>query len=257
MLQSNRFKGPVLGLLAMAMPFIATASESGDDAWQYSGAIYLWGAGIGGTTTGGDDIDVSFSDLLKNLDMAFMGTLDANKGKWSVLADVIYFDVSKDSNSTANLINRPVKAKLDVGVTAWVVTAGLAYEIWQNDSTQVDLMGGGRYLYLKGDIDFRIDAGGPLGPWRERVTDSGSNIDALVGLRGKTELNDKWYVNYYADVGTGDSDYTWQALLGFNYRFRKVDAGFGYRYMKYKFDDGGIFDDLDMSGPYGGVRFHF
>ncbi len=257
MLRLSRFKGPLAGLLLMAVPFVAVANESGDDAWQYSGAIYLWGAGIGATTTGGDDIDMSFSDLVKNLDFAFMGLIEANKGKWSLLADVIYLDISDDVTSTANLINRPVKAEIDVGMTAWIVTAAAGYAIFETDNTRLDLLGGGRYLYLKGDLDFEIDAGTPLGPRGRRVTESDDVIDAVIGLRGMTELNDKWYMNYLVDAGTGQSDYTWQALAGFNYRFKRVDAAFGYRYLKYKFDDKTLFDDMDVSGPYAGVRFHF
>ncbi len=257
MLQLNRYTGPVIGLLAMALPFVATASESNEDAWQYNGAIYLWGAGIGATTTGGDDIDMSFSDLVKNLDFAFMGLVEANKGKWSLLADVIYLNISDDTTTTANIVNRPVKARADIGMTAWIVTAAAENEVFAPANPRLDLLGGGRYLYLKGDLDFEIDAGSPLAPRSRRVTESDDVIDAVIGLRGMTELNDKWSMNYLVDVGTGQSDYTWQALAGFNYRFKRVDAAFGYRYMKYKFDDKKLFDDMDVSGPYGGVRFHF
>ncbi|MGB5571259.1 MAG: hypothetical protein WBM81_18360, partial [Sedimenticolaceae bacterium] len=61
---------------------------------------------------------------------------------------------------------------------------------------------------------------------------------------------------YHADIGAGDSDLTWQALAGLNYRFDKVDATFGYRYLKWELNDD-TFDDLDISGPYAGVRFGF
>jgi hypothetical protein len=46
-------------------------------------------------------------------------------------------------------------------------------------------------------------------------------------------------------------------LAGLNYRFSKVDAAFGYRYLKWEFDDDDTFDDLDISGPYAGIRFSF
>ncbi len=117
MIKSNCLRGLMAGLLAMTLSLAAVAGESGEDAWQFDGAVYLWGAGIGGTTTAGDDIDVSFSDLLRNLDLAFMGTLDAHKGKWSLIADVIYFDVSGSDRTTANLINRPVSADVDVAMS--------------------------------------------------------------------------------------------------------------------------------------------
>ena len=59
-------------LLLAALPVSAADSPATDD-WQYVGEVYLWAAGIGGTSAAGDGIDISFSDLAKNLDMGFMG----------------------------------------------------------------------------------------------------------------------------------------------------------------------------------------
>ena len=189
--------------------------------------------------------------------MALMGLLEARKDKWTLLADVIYLNVSGDQTSTANLINRPVTAKLDVGLKGWIVTAAGSYAIKETDSSRLDLLAGGRYLYMDADLDFRVSAVGPFGPWREKVSESGHVLDGIVGLRGRTSLSDKWYLTYHADIGAGDSDLTWQALVGLNYRFSKVDAAFGYRYLKWEFDDNDTFDDLDLSGPYAGARFSF
>ena len=57
------------------------AYSQSDDSWEYSGALNLWGAGIQGTTAAGTDIDVSFSDILDNLDFTLMGTLEARKSQ--------------------------------------------------------------------------------------------------------------------------------------------------------------------------------
>ena len=252
-------RGLAAGVCALSLSVAQAADDSaGDDTWQFGGAIYLWGAGIGGETRTGDDIDMSFSDLMKNLDMAFMGMLTARKGKWSLLSDVIYLNVSDDKSRTTNgeLIGQPVTAKLDVGLKSLIISAAAAYEVYENARTQLDVLAGGRYLYMKPDLEFRISEVGPFGPWRERVAESEDFIDAIVGVRGRTELSEKWWMNYYADIGTGESDLTWQLLAGFNYRFSKVDAAFGYRYLKWELDND-TFDDLAISGPYAGVRFRF
>jgi len=233
---------------------MAYASDAvANETWEWGGALYLWGAGIGGTTAEGDDIDVSFNDIIDNLDMAFMGMLQAQKDKWTLLADVNYLGLSDDQKSTANLIGQPVSTKLDVELKSWIVTAAAAYQVHETDTTRLDILGGGRYLYMDADLDFKI----PAIPLREKYSDSGSVLDAIVGARGEVRLNDKWYVNYHVDVGTGESDVTWQALAGLNYRFSKVDAAFGYRYLKWEFDDDDTFDELDISGPYAGIRFSF
>ena len=89
-----------------------------------------------------------------------------------------------------------------------------------------------------------------------KESDSASNLDGVVGIRGRTDLSDRWYLTYYADVGTGDSDLTWQAFAGINYQFQAVDVTLGYQHLDWEFDDQ-LLDDLEMSGPALGVKFSF
>jgi hypothetical protein len=231
-------------------PLTAVADEHG---WEYEGAVYLWGAGIGGTTVTGDDIDISFSDLISNLDMAFMGAFVARKNDWGLFADLIYLNVSEDIKTTGNIINRPVKLKTNVVLKGFITTLGGSYRVLENDTTALSLLAGARYLKLETDLKFDIGQGAI----KKKVSDSGSVWDGVVGIRGQTDLNEQWYLTYYADVGAGESDLTWQILAGVNYRFASVDAALGYRYLEWDFNDNDIFDDLNLSGPYLGVRFQF
>jgi hypothetical protein len=64
-------------------------------------ALFVWGAGIEGETTTGGDVDINFDTLIRNLNMAFMGTFEARKCRWSIFADVVYLNVG-----ALNLINR-------------------------------------------------------------------------------------------------------------------------------------------------------
>lgn len=239
-------------LLATTMPALS-AEDMDSDKWEFGAQIYLWGAGIGVTTSEGDDIDISFSDLMSNLDMALMTTLVARKDKWTLFADIIYLDVSgTKTHSTANIIGRPTKVKVEVGMEAWVVTTAGAYEVMQTETTRLDLVGGVRYFWLK--MPLKFDIGDHIS---EKTSPSGHVWDGIVGMKGNTRLNEKWYLSYYLDVGTGDSDLTWQAAAGFNYKFKKLDAVFGYRYLAWDFDDNDAFDDINLSGPYAGVKFRF
>ena len=86
----------------------ATEKDPTPGQWEWGAQINLWGAGIGGTTVGGDDVDISFNDLISNLDFAFMGTLAARRDKFTLFADLIYLDVSDGETTTANLIGCPV-----------------------------------------------------------------------------------------------------------------------------------------------------
>ncbi len=237
-------------LMALAMP-VDAADTSTSGTWQFAGEAYLWGASIGGTSAAGDDIDIGFDDLIDNLDIALMARLNARKNKWSLLADIVYLDVEDNQRSTANLIGRPIQTDIDVALEGWIVTAAGGYSLIETHKYSLDLLGGARYLWLEADLEF------DLGAIRQTYTDSGHVWDGIVGMFGKAELADKWYLTGYLDAGAGDSDFTWQAEVGLNYRFRKVDAVVGYRYLDWDFDDNDTFDDLNLSGPYAGVKFLF
>ena len=259
----------ILLLLMAALLLVASASvadgagSGGDrvewfggapsDRWVYGGEFYMWGADIGGETTSGAPVDIDFNDLFDNLELGFMGTLAAAKDKWTLFGDFIYLDVEDDDKSTANILGSPVPTKIDVELEGFITTLGGAYSFLETDSTRLNLVAGARYLWLEADVDVDI------GPVSGDGTESDHVWDGIVGLRGKTELNEKWYLTYFADVGTGDSDTTWQALAAISYRFKKVDAVIGYRYLEWDFDKGDMlnFDDLDLSGPFAGVKFQF
>lgn len=76
-------------------------------------------------------------------------------------------------------------------------------------------------------------------------------------MRGRTDLSGRWYLTYYADVGTGQSDLTWQALGTVNYDAGPVDLAAGYRYLRWKFGNQNLLDNLDVQGPMLGIRFAF
>ena len=93
--------------------------------------------------------------------------------------------------------------------------------------------------------------------WFFKATDSAHNWDGIVGVKGQWDFTDKWYATGYFDVGTGDSDYTWQVLASVAYRFKRLDAVVGYRYLQYEFDKDAPIKDLDVRGPFFGAKFLF
>jgi hypothetical protein len=244
-------------LTATVVPAVAQDSEANDriewfgggptDRWVFGAEAYLWGASIGGTSANGDDVDIGFGSLLKDLDLGFMTTLGAAKGRWTVFADLIYLNVSDDVKGPDDII------ELDVRLKGVVSTFGAAYSLAETDRSRFNLFGGGRYLWLDAKLKLEIEDEN-----RGSLSDSGAIWDAVIGLRGKTDLNDKWYLTYFADIGTGQSKLTWQALAAISYRFRKLDAVVGYRYLDWNFDnDSGAFNDLNFHGPFAGVKVRF
>jgi len=236
-------------LLATAVPVTATAA-SGRDEWEFDAALYLWAPSMTIKPNGGDSVKISFSDIINNLDMTFMGVLGAHKGKWSLLADVIYMDLSDSQNGSAKIINQNIQTKVDVEMKSWIVTAAGGYNLVDTGKYSLDLLGGVRYITVDLPLKFHV------GQSVAKTTPSGDLTDGVVGVKGVVDLADKWYLNYYMDGGTGDSSSTWQGLAGLNYKFNKFEAGFGYRYLTWNMNDKEL-EDLTVKGPYAGVRFVF
>jgi len=236
--------------LVMTLP--ATAEVGSDqDGWTFAGSAYFWAAGTEGTTAAGDEIDVSFSDTLDDLDGALMGIIAAQKGKWTLLADIIYLNIHQETSSTANIIGIPSKINVDVKLKGFVSTLGVAYRIIDDDMTRLDLMAGARYFKL--DLDFEADVGGS----KTKSSDSEDVLDVIIGAQMIIDLSDSWYLSCYADVGAGDSKLTWQAWPGVGYRFENVDVVAGYRHLAWETDDGDTIEDLSFTGPMLGVTFRF
>lgn len=230
-------------ILVVCSAGIVSAEESAlDDGWKFGAELYFWGASIGGKSASGSDVDIDLDDILDSLELAFMGAVWAHKGKWSLVADVIYLD-AEDSDPIAPGLNA------DVELTNWVITPLVGYNLVDTGKSRLDIVGGARYLYIKAAL--RVDALGA------RAEDSGSNWDAIIGTRGALDLAEKWYLFGYLDIGTGESDLTWQAFGGVGYRFKWFDLVAAYRYLRWDFDDNQALDDLYLHGPGVGIRFAF
>lgn len=211
-----------------------------EDELKYYASLYFWAAGIGGESSQGSDIDVSFSDILDSLNMTYMGNVGAQKGKWTFSADIIYMDLGVKDNIS------------NIKLKAWIVTPSVGYRVMESEQANLDLLAGARYLYMKPRLII-----GSL----PKLETSENVWDGIVGLKGNYDLNEKWFMRGYADIGTGESDLTWQAFAGVGYKYENVDVLAGYRYIEWEFDDsdtgGRAFNNLNMSGPIIGATYRF
>jgi opacity protein-like surface antigen len=237
------------------------ADEGTSGAWEFSAGLYAWTPSVKGETALGTDIDVSFNDIIDNLDITLMAMLTARKDKFSLLVDVIYMDIEDDSDYA--LISGPRNnfsiSLTNVEMEAWVVTPAAAYTVVDSDRLKLDLLAGARYLYIETEIKLR--AQGPLTIRETSPSESNHVWDGIIGARGDIKLNEQWALPFHFDVGTGETDLTWQAFGGVGYKFSNVDLIAGYRHLEWDFDDsdtgGNLFNDLYISGPVVGLRYFF
>jgi hypothetical protein len=234
---------------------VRAADPAAPESWKIDGEIYLWGASIGATTVTGGDIDVGFDTIMKNLDMAFMGALGARKGKWSIVVDAIYMDVSADRTGAIALPDGSVATSSNLVLKSWVVGPSAGYNVVDTGAFTLDVLAGARYLYLKPTLSAQVD--GPLEGRFRQFSDSANIWNGIVGVRGRVSLCPRWFFPYYADIGAGASKLTWQASGGVGYGFGWIEVTAAYRYLDWNLKNLKVFDDLNFGGPLLGAKIYF
>ena len=90
-----------------------------------------------------------------------------------------------------------------------------------------------------------------------------TNWDFVIGFRGRFAFgqDNAWFIPYHLDMGSGDSDFTWQAMAGVGYAFRWGEAVGFWRHLGYDLDtdpaDRAGVQEMDFSGPGLGVVFRW
>lgn len=245
------FKAVVIAILSgMAVPALAADTESGE--WEAEGQVFLWGAGVDGLGATDTEFNIPLGDVLGSLDFAAMGSVMARRDEWTLFGDVIYLNLGANADIPLSGPEQTVQAQLNLDLRQVTSTFGGAYRVLGNDKSSLSLLAGGRYLSMDVDIAYSFEPGSS-----GNLSNSGNVLDFVVGAMGRVDLNDRWYLNYYGDVGWGDSDRTWRVVAGANYRMKKVDLTLGYSVLNWDFDNSGLIREMKLSGPYMAVKFRF
>jgi hypothetical protein len=258
-------------ILAALTPFHCCA-ESTADQWQWGATVYLWFPSLAGDTSfptngGGPSIDVTAETLLDNLNFAFMGAFEGRKEPWALATDVIYLDLGNSKNATRDFgigqIGLPasVTADLNLDIKGWVWTLVGGYEALRQKNFTMDVLAGARMLDLEEDLHwtFKGDISSLPIPVRTGAGHAkATQLDAIVGLKGRAIFGTErsWYIPYYVDVGTGDSDLTWQGMVGLGYTFDSVEIAGVWRYLDYDLGNGPI-ESISFNGPALGITLRF
>jgi hypothetical protein len=264
---------PMLAALALATPLSANAEDAGDN-WRFSTTIYAWLPTLSGDASiqlrENRDVSVEMDpgDVLDALDFAAMAAFEAEKGRWGLVTDLIYLDLSNTEagvkDFTIGNVEIPASASAEVewDLSGWIWTTGVTWLAVEDPRHPVKLIGGARMLDLTAEV--KIDIQGNIGsiPLPGRMAqgkDSGTVWDAFVGVKGRFDPGeaDKWFVPYYLDIGTGESDLTWQGVLGVGYTFGWGDLLAAWRYLDYDFSNDNGLRELTNSGVAIGATFRF
>ncbi len=237
------------------IPAMSQAEEtSNSDEWKVSTSMYLWAAGVGGNVQNGNEIDVTFDDILSNLDMSFMGNVEARKDKWFVATVLIYISLSDSADGLLTPTPGDVALKGSFDLSQTIVTPTVGYNLIDSPKGTLDAFVGAQYVYL--DTTIKLSSTGALGNHYKKASESGHITDGIVGVKGQLHLEGNWYIPYYLDIGSGDSDFTWQTYTGISYHMDRTNVFFGYRYLEWDMDNN-VIDNLNLNGPIIGAKYNF
>lgn len=265
---------PSLGaaLISISM-FPACVTADSGDTWEFGLSIYGWFPDISGRTSftppqGDGDFTVEIGKILDNLEFTFQGSFDVRKGNWGLFTDAIYMDLGKTKSRVRDGVIGPGgtpyeitgSATFDMKSLIWTTAA--YYRVVDDQDGSLDVVAGVRYLDVEQSLQWKVE--GEIEPsafpWPEgKASLDSDSLDAVIGIRGRMSLgqNANWFLPYYADIGTGDSDLTWQAVAGLGYAFNWGEIAGVWRYLDYDQPKGKPIADLNFSGPAIGAVFRW
>lgn len=260
----------LVALVACLLAPTLAAAQSTDDDWRFRASVYGFLPEISGelqvaTPTGGE-IDVDADDLIENLKFAAMGSVEAQKGRWGMFADVVHMNVGDSIEGSPTLgqgtlpLPPGVTADASLDIKATALTLAANYRVISTPADTFDVFGGARLLDAKGELAWQLNT--PQGPLPPPLGQGNGEArkdgwDGIVGLKGRHGFGarQQWFVPYYVDAGTGAADFTWQAATGIGYAAGWGEAFLVWRHLSYDFGQDRAIADLQFSGPALGVAF--
>lgn len=232
-----------------AEPVAVDPNGNGNDQWVLTSTPYLWISGMKGDVAVSSDlptipIDWSFGEILDMFKFGLMGAGGARRNRFVAEYDFMFMNLgaSKDIG-----IRDPDFLTAKVGSKMFVLTGVAGYRAVDDKSLSVDVLGGGRFTYMKTSLDLE-------GPNRSHEGSTAETwIDPIVAMRLKGNLGGKWGYSAYGDIGGFGivSHITWQALGQIDYRIGKnAELSAGWRHLEVDYSNkSGFLMDAAMDGP--------
>jgi len=237
--------------LSVLVPSVGLhAQDNGAGGWSIT--PYIWGTDTAVDLTFRDtDIgagDISFNDLLDVLDTAFMIQVEGGKGNWTAFTDITYLETSDTTERAILAIDSKSKQLFLDAAVAW----------WPNGAlSNFNVYGGLRFSGFDDRYVFRLIANGTVLADQQATKDY---YDALLGVRYRFDLSERWALLTQADGSFGDSEGTFLLRANLAWTVGKRQQNrilFGYQYKQAEFRDGDLRTDFRYKGPMAGFNFRF
>jgi hypothetical protein len=226
-----------------------------EDSWKFQATFYGWATAINGKVgirgLPPANVNVTFADILKNLNGAVMGSFYASNGKWMILTDVVWAKLSDhvDVGPFGGQVKFEQQQAIVSGVVGYRLPIG-------PDNLNISATAGARYNYLDAKFDF-LPGILPIQISREGTK---SWVDPTVGVSVHYDINDRWFVNGLADIGGFGvgSKITAQGFATIGYNWTKtISTAIGYRTIYTDYKDGGFVYNTTQHGVFTSIGIHF
>lgn len=230
-----------------------TIPSETDSAWKISTSAYVWATGLSGTLRTlpplpAVHIDIGFKDVLKNLDVAFMGAAEARNGRIVLFSDVIISKISLGKSFTP----AGYPASVKVGSTSLIGLAAAGYRIVDSANFTLDGLVGLRGFSVNNKIQVQIL------PVALNYAKSQSWVDGVVGAKMRYNFTPNLYATAIGFVGGLSSKFEWDAFAGVGYQISdKWNAFAGYRALKVDYRRGNFVYNALQQGPILGASYKF
>jgi len=268
---------PVLALCAQAA---WGAEGGGGDSYHWSLTPYLWLPTINselrfdfppGGEEGSVDGEIGPSDYLTNLNGVLMLAAEWRQERWAFTGDLIWLDLTTDASAVNAVtggggtisIPRQTNVNTSIDLSGVALTLAANRQLVETKRSSVAVLGGARYFTIDVDLHWSLSTaftGSGFTFARQGKLSGGMDLyDAIVGARGKWQLGSggHWYVPWYADIGTGSSDLTWQAMAGIGYSFTRSSLVLAWRQLEYDMSDDDLLQEIRLGGPAVGFTWRF
>jgi hypothetical protein len=240
-----------------------------EDRWTFLVAPYLWAISLDGTAEAKGveaDVDVPFSDALKDLSFGAMLMVDARRGRFGIGVNGLFARTAPDGEAG------PIE--LDVTSDLAQLGMGAYYRVveWQYGETAsgrplrliLEPLVGARLNYLRLELERRGRFQNVnLGRVGQHFDDSEAWVDPVIGTRFAVDLAERWVIAGEADVGgvVAGSDLSWNAQGYLGYRTSVLGQSttftIGYRALYVDYDHNEFKWDVTQQGPILGAVLRF
>ena len=266
----------LLSLVCIGLAAQGVCAQSGvnpmpkvSDEWRFSASINAWAPATWVTVTDNKrelskSTESTISDNISGAGPMAMFTLEAHKGNWGVMGDLVYWQSTGSYSETRYLRGRDnvFYASQNANVKQTMFTGAATYTAYNSSSLYLDGLLGARYISSTTSLSnsAQLDHNGrvvtTLDGRKLAVSGNPSSVsqttDPVIGFKGRARIMDSsWFVPFYADVGKGpgSNNGTWQALLGIGDAFSWGDVTLAYRAMGFHLNSNTGTTNYTNAGP--------